>query len=325
MSIRKMQDGRYRVDIYPNGRKGQRIRRRFKKKQEAILFERYVMANADKKEWLGGISDRRTLGELLDIWWLLHGQTLENGAVEKQQLEKTIRALGNPAVNRLDKREIAIHRGERLKDGITASTINRDIYRLSGMFTTLIKLGEFRMANPCSGLNALRQKNPDVTYLTSCEVADLLGRLEGDNRLIALVCLSTGARWGECCTLRAEQVSFCRITFLKTKNGKKRSIPISEEVERQIKTRDTGPLFDIDYATFRKELRRVKPDLPRGQSTHVLRHTFATHFMMNGGNIIALQHILGHATIKQTMTYAHFAPDYLEEATRLNPLKGIAI
>ncbi|EEZ5177669.1 tyrosine-type recombinase/integrase [Escherichia coli] len=325
MGISKMECGRYKVDIYPNGRKGKRIRRRFKKKQEAILFERYVMANADKKEWLGGVSDRRTLGELLEIWWLLHGQTLENGAVERLQLEKTIRALGNPSANRLSKRDIAIHRGERLGDGISPSTINRDIYRLSGMFTTLINLGEFRMANPCSGLSPLRQGNPDVTYLTSSEVKRLLDALKGDNRLIALVCLSTGARWGECCTLRAEQVNFCRVTFLKTKNGKKRTIPISEEVQHQIKTREAGALFDIDYATFRKELRRVKPDLPRGQSTHVLRHTFATHFMMNGGNIIALQHILGHATIKQTMTYAHFAPDYLEEAARLNPLKGITI
>jgi site-specific recombinase XerD len=42
--------------------------------------------------------------------------------------------------------------------------------------------------------------------------------------------------------------------------------------------------------------------------------------MMNGGNILALQKILGHATIKQTMTYAHFAPDYLLDAVRFNPL-----
>lgn len=29
--------------------------------------------------------------------------------------------------------------------------------------------------------------------------------------------------------------------------------------------------------------------LPRGQKSHVLRHTFASHFMMNGGNILTLQ------------------------------------
>ncbi|MDN0086405.1 hypothetical protein QVN42_03180 [Yersinia nurmii] len=45
---------------------------------------------------------------------------------------------------------------------------------------------------------------------------------------------------------------------------------------------------------------------------------------MKGGNIIALQRILGHANIQQTMTYAHFAPDYLQDAIALNPLSGMS-
>ncbi|EXU76378.1 integrase [Erwinia mallotivora] len=57
-------------------------------------------------------------------------------------------------------------------------------------------------------------------------------------------------------------------------------------------------------------------------ATHVLRHTFASWFMMNGGNIIALQQIMGHASIQQTMVYAHLAPDYLQHAVTLNPLGG---
>jgi hypothetical protein len=36
--------------------------------------------------------------------------------------------------------------------------------------------------------------------------------------------------------------------------------------------------------------------------------------MMNGGNILVLRDILGHADIKMTMVYAHFAPDHLEDA-----------
>lgn len=42
----------------------------------------------------------------------------------------------------------------------------------------------------------------------------------------------------------------------------------------------------------------VKPDLPKGQSVHVLRHTFAAHFIMNGGNILTLQKIMGHTSIQ---------------------------
>ena len=67
-------------------------------------------------------------------------------------------------------------------------------------------------------------------------------------------------------------------------------------------------------------MKRTKIVLPDGQMSHVLRHTFASHFMMNGGNILVLQRILGHTDIKMTMRYAHFAPDHLDEAVRLNPL-----
>lgn len=66
--------------------------------------------------------------------------------------------------------------------------------------------------------------------------------------------------------------------------------------------------------------------IPKGQAVHILRHTFAAHFMMNGGNILTLQKILDHANIQQTMTYAHLASDYLQDATKLNPLRdGIHI
>ena len=46
---------------------------------------------------------------------------------------------------------------------------------------------------------------------------------------------------------------------------------------------------------------------------HALRHTFASHYVMAGGNILALQKILGHSDIKMTLIYAHLAPDYLGE------------
>lgn len=70
---------------------------------------------------------------------------------------------------------------------------------------------------------------------------------------------------------------------------------------------------------------RANIDLPEGQCTHVLRHTFASHFMMNGGNILVLKDILGHSDIKMTMVYAHFAPKHLEDAISKNPLAGLEI
>ena len=44
---------------------------------------------------------------------------------------------------------------------------------------------------------------------------------------------------------------------------------------------------------------------------HDLRHTFASHFIMAGGNILSLRDLLGHHDIKVTQKYAHLAPDHL--------------
>jgi integrase len=45
---------------------------------------------------------------------------------------------------------------------------------------------------------------------------------------------------------------------------------------------------------------------------HMLRHTFASHFMQNGGNLLALSQILGHSDVKVTMIYAHLSRDFLD-------------
>lgn len=79
-------------------------------------------------------------------------------------------------------------------------------------------------------------------------------------------------------------------------------------------------IFEHCYYAFRSALGRTKIALPDGQLSHVLRHTFASHFMMNGGNILVLQRILGHIDIKMTMRYSHFAPDHLEDVLNFNPL-----
>lgn len=81
-----------------------------------------------------------------------------------------------------------------------------------------------------------------------------------------------------------------------------------------------GRLFKSCYGVFRTALERTDIELPAGQLTHVLRHTFASHFMMNGVNILVLQRVLGHTDIKMTMRYSHFAPEHLEKALRFNRL-----
>ena len=47
------------------------------------------------------------------------------------------------------------------------------------------------------------------------------------------------------------------------------------------------------------------------------RSTFASHFMMNGGNIYDLQKIMGHTSLEMTQRYAHLAPEHLVHASNV--------
>lgn len=49
---------------------------------------------------------------------------------------------------------------------------------------------------------------------------------------------------------------------------------------------------------------------------HDLRHTFASNYMMSGGNVFDLQKLLGHTKIVMTMIYAHLSPNHLQGSIR---------
>ncbi|HCQ7784189.1 TPA: tyrosine-type recombinase/integrase [Klebsiella pneumoniae] len=323
MSIKKLDDGRYEVDIRPSGRNGKRIRRKFDKKSEAVAFEKHTQYNHHNKDWLAKPTDKRQLSELIQIWWNLKGKHEEHGRTNLLKIEMFSRVTSDPCAFQITKALISQYYATRRSQGIKASTINRDLNSISGMFTALIEAELFFGEHPIRGRKKLKEEIPETGYLTKDEIALLLARLEGDNRKIAVLCLSTGARWGEAARLKAENIIQNRVTFVKTKSNKQRSVPVSPEVAQLISGNRRGALFtNSSYYCFRQVLREVKPDLPIGQATHALRHSFATHFMINGGSIITLQRILGHARIEQTMAYAHFAPEYLQDAIMLNPLKG---
>ncbi len=78
--------------------------------------------------------------------------------------------------------------------------------------------------------------------------------------------------------------------FVNTKSKRRRSVPISPELEQRLHShlRRYGK-FSNCRDSFDFAVKMSDVTLPRGQKSHVLRHTFASHFMMNGGNILTLQ------------------------------------
>lgn len=116
-----------------------------------------------------------------------------------------------------------------------------------------------------------------------------------------------------------------KVHYHRTKNRQSRSVPIPAELEQlmfKVGMPGTGRLFMSCRAAFRCAYERCGFQTP-GQLTHILRHTFASHYMMGGGDILTLQRILGHSSITMTMRYAHLSPEHLESAIRLSPLTQI--
>ncbi|EOF5167431.1 integrase, partial [Salmonella enterica] len=60
MSIKPIAGG-YLLDMRPDGRKGRRIRKKFKTKSDAVLYERWVLTQQHNNNWQGTPADRRPL------------------------------------------------------------------------------------------------------------------------------------------------------------------------------------------------------------------------------------------------------------------------
>ncbi|MFT3912570.1 MAG: site-specific integrase [Anaeromyxobacteraceae bacterium] len=153
----------------------------------------------------------------------------------------------------------------------------------------------------------------------------------------------TGLRQGELAALRWSEVNLeKRLISVEhswhgpTKTGEVRYVPILDPLlpvlqewhlkcpgEFVFPNRD-GRMFSkcarIFQETFHDILDRAGfPKVERHGRTrryirfHDLRHTFASHWMMNSGDLFRLQSVLGHKSPLMTMRYAHLAPDAFEQ------------
>lgn len=331
MAINQVKNG-WQVEFRVNGRGSRKYKRIFPTKGECERFQRYIIAQhetqSDAKPWLERPKDNRKLTELIELWDDTHGHFLKDGKRRKSKLLMIAEELGNPAGSNLTRLQYTRWRAQRSRQGKSPKTLNNDLCYLSSMFNTLIKAQEIHYPNPLDEVENVKVPENELAFLTLEQIDELLestSQCENPHaHLITKICLATGARWGEAEGLTVQRVRNLKVSFTDTKSGKNRSVPISQELYDEIHehaklTKGNG-IFTFSISAFRRALNRTSIELPKGQAAHVLRHTFASHFMMNGGNILSLQKILGHSDIKMTMRYSHLSPDFLEEAVRFNPL-----
>ena len=139
--------------------------------------------------------------------------------------------------------------------------------------------------------------------------------------MITKLCLATDARWGEIESRKDHHFKSNQVYLTYTKPKKNRVIPLDEDLFLEAKQhiRDKGELTNCQES-FRWALLRSGVRTVREQASYILRYTFASHFMMNGGNIRVLQSILGHSDIKLTIKYGKFSKEHLNDGVKLNPL-----
>lgn len=147
--------------------------------------------------------------------------------------------------------------------------------------------------------------------------------------------LNTGMRRGELLSLKWEQIRNGFIYLTETKSNKARQIPVNDrlaEVFREVRRGNQlkspyvfcdskGRRFYEVKRSFASACRRAGIEAFR---FHDLRHTFASHLVMKGVSLKAVQELLGHSDLTMTMRYAHLSKGHLQEAVvALNGLGNV--
>lgn len=295
---------------------GRRIRKRgYKTRIEAAN----ALRRFSEKQDLG-----RSLSSLVRLWYDLHGRTLKDHRYRLSRTLAIVDRLGDPSIDDFGAVDWAHYRSIRLRS-VAAGTVNHEQRYLSAVFAELVRLGHLQV-NPIATVRQIRVRQQELSFLTLDQCRLLLHECEASGNpycyAVALLCLATGARWGEAESITQSSLLPGKILYRDTKNGQSRAVPVSSGVLSVLLERGKGGpgrLFGSCRDAYRSAYGRAGFWTP-GQLTHVLRHTFASHFMMAGGDILALQRILGHGSITMTMRYAHLSPDHLVTAVTLNPL-----
>ena len=262
-------------------------------------------------------------------------------------MKNLIEFFGESKLSKVERERVIQYRISRLKT-VSKATVNREVSLLRHMFNVAIDL-KIVSRNPARGgigMKAFKEQERE-RYLEMGEVETLLTAIQARivknsaDKLKAsarkswqylhtavVMALHTGMRKGEILGLKWEHVNWERRTLLlvDTKNGESRGLPIDSILLRELSEHRTRvkheelvfPSFDrngkvVPLADVKGSFGRVLKDCGiTNFRFHDLRHTFASHYMMSGGELYTLSKILGHKDLKMTQRYAKLSSKFIE-------------
>lgn len=187
-------------------------------------------------------------------------------------------------------------------------------------------------ANPTRGINSIRMDKKAPVYLTIGEMRELIDTaIDARDRIVVRMLYATGVRVSELVNIRRRDIDFERGTVkVFGKGAKERIVLIPSDMVADLRhycesegLGESDRLLDLTPRTVQRNIKVLarRAGITKNVTPHKLRHSFATHMLQNGGNVVAIQKLLGHASLNTTQIYTHYSVDDLKEMYgRAHPL-----
>lgn len=228
------------------------------------------------------------------------------------------------------------------------SAVNRAVVILRLFYKAMVAMGHLpHIDNPMAGFPTIRavpRKLPIV--LESDQVHRLLDAPRTDtilgmrDRAMLILLYGAGIRASECAGLKEGDVDMIERTVrVCGKGGHERVIPLNDRVVQALKayarTRGAAlPKAPFFRSRFGRALTRgavfervrtwgLRAHVSKAISPHRLRHTFATHLIRAGTNLITVRDLLGHRQISSTQIYLHVTARDLRAAADQHPISTL--
>ena len=313
------------IDYYVNGKRKREAVGPSRRLAEKALAKRKVQI-AEKRYFNIKEKPTTTFDELIDKYMKYARANKISWDRDANSIKRLLSFLGNIKLSDITPLKIEEYKQHRLCK-VCNATVNRELACLKHMFNKAI---QWTMAesNPVREVKMFKERNERKRYLDDDEVARLMECLSERIKPIVVVALCTGMRKSEILNLKKEDIDFNqRLIFIKnSKNGKPRDIPMSEPAYKALKscssqsnsqyvfTDENGQRVVNIRTGFNNALKRAGIDNFR---FHDLRHTFASHLVMKGNDLLTVKELLGHQTINMTLRYAHLSQSHRRNAVDL--------